>query len=444
MSWWNRFWPGQVDYEQSYAGTDTYFIESDNPYQKTRTNLRFAYDHPILTPGLLFVSNLFAQAKFEVYNKATGQPIEDNKFIKLLSNPNFFQTQIDFLESFQFLKIAQGRVIVYLKSPVGFDTEPEEMFLLRDDLISWPDNFSTDFSFRTDLEKFKDIKIVYDVNGINEVIKIKDLMFFYDLPNTGFSNAYGNGFGNGGGNNLLAASSRLDGLHQTLINTDDSLIAKNTILKSNGKEMLTRTGGGEVAFTPDQQKKAKKMFNTAYGPGRGRSRAFISSASLTWQSLHVALRDLGLDESVKTDGNIIYTALHIPKDILSLEAKKTTYNNFKESMTSYIQNDIQAMANDLAAGFWQKIGDDSIEIKGTYKHLPVMQFALLQGYQAASEQAIALKNLRSAGIPDEYALERVGLPKDMVLTMPPPSEVTPGTESTEETQNGENDGENED
>jgi hypothetical protein len=147
----------------------------------------------------------------------------------------------------------------------------------------------------------------------------------------------------------------------------------------------------------------------------GRSRAFITSADVNWQSLHVALRDLGLDESVKVDGNLIYTALHIPKDILSLEAKKTTYNNFKESMTSYIQNDIQAMANDIAETFWVETNDKNIVIEACFDHLPVMQFALMQKYESKTMQAQALQALRAAGLPDEMALDMVDLPTNTQL-----------------------------
>jgi hypothetical protein len=411
MGFWNRiFGRGDVIYEQSYDGTDSYFIEGNALGRDSYRNVEIAMNHPILTSALLFVANLFAQARFEVRDKKTGELIPNNPFIKLLNNPNFFQTRIDFLEAAQFLKIAQGRVVIYLKRPIGF-TEPTEMFVLLDSLITWPEDLDLSPNLLTNRDKLSDIEILYDEGNLNLKIKLGDLLILYDLPNV-YTTSHSN---SRVGKDMRFSNSRLDGLHQTLINTMDSLAAKNTILKTNGKEMLSRSGNGEVAFTPEQQAKAKRMFNTAYGPGRGRSRAFITSSNVTWQSMHVALRDLGLDESVKTDGNIIYTALHIPKDILSLEAKKTTYNNFKESMTSFIQNDITAMANDLAEAFWKEIGDDSIEIIATFEHLPVMQFAQMERYKAKDLQATALNNLLKTGIPQEEALVMVGLPSTLEL-----------------------------
>ena len=88
--------------------------------------------------------------------------------------------------------------------------------------------------------------------------------------------------------------------------------------------MLSSDGDNGFPLDGDDQEEAKRIFNIGYGLSPKRDRAFITRSNVKWQSMHIALRDLGLDESTKVDGNIVYTALHIPKDILSLEAKKTT------------------------------------------------------------------------------------------------------------------------
>jgi len=166
------------------------------------------------------------------------------------------------------------------------------------------------------------------------------------------------------------------------------------------------------------------MFNTGYGLSKSRKRGLITKANISWQSLHIALRDLGLDESVKVDGNIIYTALHIPKDILSLEAKKTTYNNFKESMVSYIQNEIQSSLDSFCEVINKSIPDGDWRLTGNYNNLPVMQFVKLERYDAVKKQADALKALLDAGIPPEVALVMVDLPKTTKLVEKPDPKTT--------------------
>lgn len=370
------------------------------------TNLFIAQNHPILTPALLFVSHLFSQAQFYMENVKTGQRVYKHPVLDLLGNPNYYQTRMDFLESLMFMKIANGVSVVYKRTVIGLPDDPTAIYLLDYNKIKFPDDFKTSLSAANQGNKIGTTIVTYDEGGENLKIKLDDLFFFYDMP-SGFNNKQ-----------LFSCKSRLDGLRQTLVNTCDSLTAKNIILKTNGKEMIT---GAKDGFPMDDDEKieAQKLLNNRYGLSPNRSRSLITKASLTWKSLHIAVRDLGLDESVKVDGNIIYTALHIPKDILSLEAKKTTYNNFKESMVSYIQNEIQAHL-DAFCLVVNTFGEDKVwKLKGDYDHLPVMQFIMLERYDVVKKQGEALKLLLDAGVPEELAISMCGLPVGTKLTPPP-------------------------
>lgn len=388
-------------WERNSSGDNFYDLLASGEWGIKGSNLEIAQNHPILTPALLFVSKLFSQAEFTIKNRTTGKPVENHWLLKVLRNPNFYQTGPDFLESLLFMQIAQGKAVVYVKRDISFG-DVEALYLLNSDLIEWPEEFKTKKLNRSHDSKIKAAKIKYDADGENLDIKIGDLMFFYDLPN-------------GLDKNMFDVRSRLDGLKQTLINTHDSLLAKNIILKTNGKELITGEKEG-FHLQPNEKADLENLFQTGYGLGLNRKRGLITQAKLTHKSLHIALRDLGLDESVKVDGNLIYTALHIPKDILSLEAKKTTYNNFKESMVSYIQNEMQATLDSLNAVLQVLLGDDKLVISGSYEHLPIMQFILIERYSSVKGKAEALKALLDTGIPNEIALEMCGFDKSIKLT----------------------------
>jgi len=375
------------------SGDSFYDLTSIHKWYEGASNLQMAQNHPILTPAILFVSKIFSQANFSVIQKHSKNKILDHKFLDLIDNPNQYQTKEDFLETLMFVMIAQGVAVVAQKKILGFD-DAKSMFVLDKDLIKWPENFNKR-TFRSTSEKALNEFIIYDKNGENSKFRIKDLLFFYDLPNMLNKNPF-------------TAKSRLDGLRQTLINTHDSLIAKNIILKTNGKELISGKKEG-FPLSPEEKEQVENLFNNKIGLAFNRKRGVVTKSDLTYKSLHIALRDLGLDESVKVDGNIIYSALHIPKDILSLEAKKTTYNNFKESMVSYIQNEIQPSLNSACAVFNKNKGDD--KIIGDYTHMPIMQFILLEKYDVVFKQATALKALLMVGIPQELALEMVDIDK---------------------------------
>ena len=401
----------KLTWNRDSSGNNWYVENNGNGFGsgENQSNLEISQNHPILTPALLFISKLFSQAEFKVVNKETGKEEKNHWLIKLLNKPNLYQTQSDFLESLQFIQIAQGKAVGYLKRPIGFSgaEDIDSIYLLDSDLIEWPLKYK-DTNFRSPMlsaraKGIADNEIIkYDENGENLKIKVKDLIFFYDLPNMLQKNFYD-------------VNSRLDGLRQTLINTNDSLIAKNIILKTNGKELISGGNNEHFPLAGDDKEKAESLLQNNYGLGWFRKRGIVTKASINYQSLHIALRDLGLDESVKVDGNLIYTALHIPKDIISLEAKKTTYNNFKESMVSYIQNEMQASTNAFADVLNQLIDDSDYKLVGSYEHLPIMQFILIERYEGISKKAKALNDLLITGVPKEVALEMCGFDKDLQL-----------------------------
>jgi len=408
---WNRTSSGQSFYD----------LTSFDSWAKEGNNLHIAQNHPILTPALLFVSKLFSQAKFEVVRESTSKTVPNDPILKLLRNPNYAQTLPDFLESLMFTQIANGVGVVWTKRNIMSPTTPNSLYVLDYSLIEFPDdmkkgNFINSSASSTFMRK----NVKYDKHGENLDIPLNQLMFFYDLPN-------------GTNPNPFVAKSRLDGLKQTLINTEDSLIAKNIILKSNGKELVSGTKDGAFPLSADEKKELENMYNNEYGMSFSRKRGIVMAAAITHKSLHIALRDLGLDESIKVDGNIVYTALHIPKDIISLEAKKTTYNNFKESMVSYLQNEMQSSLDSFTAVFNKILIDSGLRLVGSYEHLPIMQFILIERYKGVNERALALTNLRKAGLPNEMALEMVGLdPTTELAEMVAPADDTAQDEAQDE------------
>lgn len=405
----NIFW------ERNQAGDNWYteLSEADG-FGINGTNLEIAQNHAILTPALLFVSKLFSQAEFYMENTKTKQKIYKHKTLDMLNSPNYYQTRMDMLESLMFMQIANGVAVLYRKTVIGLPDETAAVYLLDYNKITFPDNFKTNKSSANQDNSIGKTIVIYDKGNENLKIRLDDLYFFYDMPNV-FDK-----------DNAFKCKSRLDGLKQTLVNTADSLVAKNIILKTNGKEMLTGASDG-FPMSDIEKQEAQKLLNNRYGLSSSRSRSIVTKASLTWKSLHIAVRDLGLDESVKVDGNMIYTALHIPKDILSLEAKKTTYNNFKESMVSYIQNETQSTLDAFCEVINTSSSDKVWKLKGSYDHLPVMQFIMLERYDVVKKQAEALTALLANGVPNDIALEMCGMDKTLKLTPLVQAEAKPTT-----------------
>lgn len=381
----------KIFHENDKSGNDWYYASEVDGWDSDGSNLEYSLRHPILTPAMLFVSSVFSNAKFIIRDKDTGKETKKHNIIDVLNKPNYFMNRTDLLMTSMFLKIAEGVSVLYLKR--GLTGAIDSIYPILYSLIEFPD-FNNKLIFNKDKKNILNKRVVYDKDGENLKIKISDLVFLYDLPNIGVTDK-----------NPFHANSRITGLRQVLRNTNDSFKAKNIILKTNGKELISGKGDGSTPFTTTEKESVERKFNNFYGLGFNRRRGIITSASIDYKSLHVALRDLGLDESVKVDGNVIYTALHIPKDILSLEAKKTTYNNFKESMISYIQNVHISEINDFCETLSIALLDNDKELVGTYDHMPIMHEYNSIKYKTITSRANALQSLLDVGIPEETALE---------------------------------------
>ena len=84
-------------------------------------------------------------------------------------------------------------------------------------------------------------------------------------------------------------------------------------------------------------------------------------------------------------------------------------------MARHYQNEMVASTNAFCEVLSELMADEGLMIVGTYDHLPVMQFMLKERYEVVSLQAAALSSLIAAGVPEETAIEMVGLKKGTKL-----------------------------
>ena len=198
MAWNIKSWFPKFNYTRLKNGSHWYeYAKGGSQWSDLtgKTNLEIAQNHALLTPALLFLSQLFSQADFKIYNTSTGKYRDSHWLLDLLDNPDQYQIISDFLESEMFIQVAQGRAIVYAKKRIGFN-DVEAFYLLNSDLIEWPPGYNSEMLNRTQDNKIDDVEITYDSAGEDKKIKVSDLLFFYDLPNMTYqTNADANFFG---------------------------------------------------------------------------------------------------------------------------------------------------------------------------------------------------------------------------------------------------------
>jgi len=313
----------------------------------------YAANHFLLTSGLVFATGHFARAKYKVVDKETGEEKIDHPLIDLLSNPNKFHTQIDLMQSIYMARMVYGCAVVRRKAVIGFrDTD---LIVLNNNDLEFPENLTEDDW----LNDSSELKLKYGDKG--EEIPLDELIFFYDQP-AGMND-----------NETIEPISRLKAVMETLHNSHKAQLAKGIIIETNGKELISSKGSNDIPFSAKEKSAVELKLQSLYGMGHGRTRALVTTAAVDHKSLHIPVRDLGLDEAMIADATIIFGMLSIPTDVYNFGNIKSAYKNYDEALIGYYQGNLQTVVTDICMSFNNtSLVGEGLELRGDFNHLPVM------------------------------------------------------------------------
>ena len=319
-------------YERLKDGSHWYIKDINTSLLNVKEGLEVGLTNPVLQPSLNLIARLFSSVKFSEVNES-GEPVENSTIVELLKNPNIYQSQQDFLEQLIWFKYCFGFMYMFPVHPVGVKkAERTSLNNLNTSYIKFDDNFTTPIVFKkADEKKILEQKFEYEDQGNEQKLNLEvgKIIPFYDLANGLGTNS---SYSDSSCNNLLTAPSRLLSIKTELSNVHQAGIAKNKAIQTNGRELYSNKNSSVGATMPlslEEKTDIQNKLNNDTGLGSGRSRAVVTNASMEWQSLHIKLKELGLDESKTADANTILTALGIPLDLAD---KTSTYENKQQAM----------------------------------------------------------------------------------------------------------------
>ena len=397
----------RTNYQRLSNGSHYYENANSASWDDLNDKLKIGYSNPVLLPILQITSHYVSKAEFFI-EKADGTRTNEHDLVSLLNNPNHYQSKQDFLTQFVWFKYCFGYNYLLPFAPVGFKTpkDTKAIYNLNAALIEFPDNFKTPFVF--DEAEAKDIKqseFIYDKDGQNLKIETQKIIPFFDLAN-GIESA-----------NLLTAPSRLNAFKKPLSNISKAFEAKNIILQSNGKELFTNESAGNVQAMPltnTEKTDIENKFNKGFGLSMNRSRSVVTNAAIKWQSLHINLADLGLDESVIRDAKILTNGFNIPSELISFDGKGAKYENQVQATIAFIQTVIQDIVDDIANSITSFYQLEEGKLVASLDHLPIMQEVENKKADTVKKKAEALKALLDAGVAEEDALQLLNM-KDVTI-----------------------------
>lgn len=344
--------------ERDTSGNWSYWLKND-AFGNNHDFLKWALTNPVLFAVIHAKSKLYSQAEITVVDSKTGEVIKDAEELKLIENPNYFQSKQDWLYQQCFFLSATGNNLIYQVKP--FSTQlPKALYNLVPTEVDYKDllkvnNFITSSA---EIKKYEEQFITYKLDNATKQIQVKDIIPLYDIAN-GLCR-----------NTLMRSPSRLESLSKNLQNIDENLKAANISLKMSQKYIARNKNSYNGISGPIDEKDREAIENVI-----SQKTLQITNGDIDVQHLISDLKKLYLSETFAHDATVIINGFGFNKDALNYALSGSTFENQNNGIIRVIQTEVQSTAdncmNSLTNGLL--LNEKGRKFKATFNHLPVMQ-----------------------------------------------------------------------
>jgi hypothetical protein len=346
--------------ERNRLGEFSYTImDGGNEFIQSERYLELSLTNPVLMTICALRSKIYSQMQIKHVNER-GEVIENSPYTKILSQPNFFQSQQDFLFQQMWFLSATGNCYTYQKK--AFTNElPKAIYNLIPNDIDFNKVHKINNFIVTEKDKkaYGERTIKYTLDDTEYKIKLSEIIPFYDLANGLKSNTF------------MTSPSRVKGIIKVLENIEQNLKSKHINLQMSQKYLARNKSNmqGVVSQLSDDDR-------TAIERVLGNKSMQITNNDVQVDHLVSDMRQLFLDEQYANDALKCLLAFDMNKDILNYFPKgNSTNENQEKGELRYLQNSIQTTADNTMNSFSSQWGliDKREKLVASYDHLNIMQ-----------------------------------------------------------------------
>jgi hypothetical protein len=364
-----------VRVERNRAGEFTYtLLDGGNDFVNSEKYLATSLQNPVLMTVLALRSRLYSQMEIRHVDK-NNKIIENSPYLTLLRQPNYFQSQEDWLFQQAWFLSVGGTNFIYERK--AFTNEiPKALYNLIPAEIDFNQSHKINKWITTQADKkaFGERYIKYTLDNTIYNIKLSELIPLYDMANGLINNSF------------FSSPSRVNGISKVLQNIDANLASKNKNLQMSAKYLSqNESTGNEAQIQPDDRLDIERTFS--------RKDLLITNANIKVQHLVSDMKRLFLDEQFADDANKVLLAFEMNKNVLNYFAKDSTFENQSEGIISYIQNSIQTTAKNTMNSLSSQWGliEKGERLVASYDHLASMQPVVTKKIQSFTEMQNAIK-----------------------------------------------------
>lgn len=359
-----------------------------NDYLEDQKKITAVFTNPAVLKVFCLQCDLFSLAKPYVYQGETE--LKDDPVLKLLNNPNPFQSCSQLLWDFMFWNML-GTDYLYVDSNVP-ENQDNKLYHLDISKIEFP----------RELEKLKD-RLFFSKQSLNELYKLKVKYKYEDgqtleIPMskivvlTDISNGFGNWF---------KGNSRIDALYKIITNSEKALDATNINLDLAGKVLIGgTTDPKDVTKTPMGELEKQSIEKMALG-----SKKIHAVKSMIEVKRFVEdMRSLELGKTYLDQYYLIGSMYNVPRDVLEAY-NSSTYENQEKARANHVSYTLEPKGCDLMGALSKRFSytEKGKEIILDWSHLPFMQVFETERAKTKNMNVQTLNGLLKAGIKFEAA-----------------------------------------
>lgn len=338
----------------------------------------------------------FTNGKVWVLNSKgkVAESVQATALRRLLSKPNSLQSWKAFeAQAYIYMQVFGFAIILPIK-PAGF-TENIDTSSLWNIPASWIDIEATQERF-TKLGGVALSEIVVNFNGNKIILKLNELIIIKDITPS-FKT-------------LTFPASKLQAMSLPINNVIGAYESRNILINYRGALGILSADPGKGQYvatpmTPEQKLELQKDFRR-YGLKAHQFQVILTTASLKWQQMGYATKDLMLMEEVQESTKSICDGLNFPPHLLGLI--DPTFNNQEAAEQGLYNNaaipDGESFYEQLSA--WFKLENYNLVINKDFSHIPVLQKDKVKEAEAQRVLTEALKLQYDAGLitKDEWCI----------------------------------------
>jgi len=407
----------RYDFGYEVLNTSTYF----NTYKQDKAKLAAVLSNPALLKVFSLQCDLFSMGSVSVWKGETE--IDNDPFIKLLNNPNPFQTKTQFLWDFMFWNML-GTSYTYIDSKAVDKIGGNKMYFLEPSKMEWPQEIEKNkdkMVFSREAEEFKKKLIIkYRYNDSNtQSIPLDRVIINTDLTN---------GIGN-----FYKGSSRIDALYKVLSNSEFALDAKNINIRYSGKFLVGAVNDiSKIGLGQEEKEDLENKIDT------NEKKVWAYKVPVQIRRFVDDMAALQLDQAYLADYFLIGNMYGIPRDVLEAY-QSSTYENQEKARAAHINYCLEPKGNAFMDSFEKFFGyeEQGKNIYISWDHLPFMQIFEKEKVEVNQAKINAFKSMIDMGIDEKSANEF--LDTDFKIKEKPNETTNTGTD--QEDQDGQIEGE---